>query len=64
MSRGKEVIGTFNVSDKSEVDIIKEKAAELVDLIDKYGVDARRKNLAISHIETGAMFAVKSLFVR
>ena len=62
MSKGKEVIGTFNVSDKSEVDLIKEKASELIDLIDKYGVEERRKNLAIDHIEAGTMFAVKSLF--
>lgn len=62
MSKGKEIIGIFNASDKVEVDIIKEKAAELVDLIEEYGKDERRNNIAIDKIESGVMFAVKSIF--
>lgn len=62
MSKGKEIIGTFNVSSKSEVDLIKEKASELVDLINKYGKDERRKQLAIDRIEFGTMMGVKSIF--
>ena len=31
MSKGQEIIGKFNASEKSEVDLIKEKAIELID---------------------------------
>lgn len=62
MSKGKEIIGTFNVSNKGEVDLIKEKASELVNLIDKYGKDPRRKAIAITNVEQGTMMAVKSIF--
>ena len=62
MSKGQEIIGKFNASEKSEVDLIKEKAIELVDLIEEYGKDQRRKATAITDIEKGTMMAVKSLF--
>ena len=62
MSKGQEIIGKFNASEKSEVDLIKEKATELVDLIEEYGKDPRRKATAITDIEKGTMMAVKSLF--
>lgn len=62
MSKGQEIIGKFNASEKSEVDLIKEKAIELVDLIKEYGKDPRRKATAITDIEKGTMMAVKSLF--
>ena len=62
MSKGQEIIGKFNASEKSEVDLIKEKAIELVDLIEGYGKDPRRKATAITNIEQGVMWAIKSLF--
>ena len=39
----------------------KEKAIELVDLIEEYGKDPRRKVTAITNIEQGVMWAIKSL---
>ena len=47
MSKGQEIIGKFNASEKSEVDLIKEKAIELVDLIEEYGKtkDERQQQL-------------------
>ena len=62
MSKGVEVIGSFNSSTKVEVDLIKEKAIELVDLIEKHGVDGHRKDNSIDYIEVGVMLAIKSLF--
>lgn len=62
MSKGQDIIGKFNASEKSEVDLIKEKAIELIDLIEEYGKDPRRKATAITNIEQGVMWAVKSLF--
>ena len=62
MSKGQEIIGKFNASEKSEVDLIKEKAIELVDSIEEYGKDPRRKATAITNIEQGVMWAIKSLF--
>ena len=62
MTRGQEIIGTFNVSSKNEVDLIKRKAAELIDLIEVYGKCPRRKAIAITGIEQAQMMAVKSIF--
>ena len=51
MSKGQEIIGKFNASEKSEVDLIEE-----------YGKDQRRKATAITNVEQGVMWAIKSLF--
>ena len=62
MSKGEQIIGTFNAESRSDVDKIKEKAIELVNLIEELGKDPRRKAAAITDIEKGVMMAVKSLF--
>jgi hypothetical protein len=62
MNKGVEIIGKFNNQNKTEVDEIKEKAIELINLIDSYGKDERRKSIAFTEIEKGVMFGVKSLF--
>lgn len=65
MSKGKEIIGTFNAEGKEAIDQIKQKAAELVNLIEAaVENDPRRKALAITHIETGVMFGVKGMFTK
>jgi len=62
MTKGEEIIGKFNSENRTDVDRIKEKAIELVDLIEELGKDPRRKATAITDIEKGTMMAVKSLF--
>src|SRR5690606_20148804 len=62
MSKGEQIIGTFNSENRTDVDLIKEKAIELVNLIEEKGKDPRRKEAAITQIELGVMMAVKSLF--
>jgi hypothetical protein len=50
----------FNVSNNSDVDMIKLAAAELIDRIDTLkGRDPRLAALAMTAIEEGAMWAVK-----
>lgn len=61
-------VGTsFNPSNNPTVDAIKQKAAELIDLIDGIQVtidppDAavRLKHIAMTEVETAAMYAVKA----
>lgn len=62
MTKGEQIIGSFNASGEAAVDKIKAKAIELIDLIEVEGKDPRRKSMAISEIEKGTMLAVKSLF--
>ena len=62
MSKGEQIIGTFNPSSEQDVDLIKQKAIELVNLIEEKGKDQRRKAAAITQIELGVMMGVKSLF--
>ena len=62
MSKGEQIIGTFNSENRTDVDLIKEKAIELVNLIEEKGKDQRRKAAAITQIELGVMMGVKSLF--
>lgn len=62
MSKGEQIIGTFNSENRNDVDLIKEKAIELVNLIEEKEKDPRRKASAITQIEFGVMMAVKSLF--
>lgn len=62
LSKGEQIIGTFNPSSEQDVDLIKQKAIELVNLIEEKGKDPRRKAAAITQIELGVMMGVKSLF--
>lgn len=65
MTKGQEIIGTFNPNEEESVNQIKSKATDLIDLIDSLVVnDPRRKATAITHIETAQMFAVKGLFTK
>jgi hypothetical protein len=54
----------FNVSSNSNVDLIKHKTAELINLIDslpnKNGEMERLKSLAMTSYEEAAMWAVKA----
>ena len=50
--------------DKSEVDAVKLKVADLIDLLDAMQgseVDGREVNIAITHLQTASMFAVAAL---
>lgn len=51
----------FNPSKKPGVDQIKEKTAELINLISHIGNDDRCTDLAMNAFEDGAMWAVKSV---
>lgn len=62
MSKGEEIIGTFNVNENPDVRTIKESAIELINKIEVLGKDPRRKATAYTEIEKGVMMAVKSLF--
>jgi len=58
-----EVIGSFNPNEKAEINAIKVTAKQMIKLIqDLPNEDNRRKAIAITHIETAAMFAVKSIY--
>lgn len=59
---GVDYIGTFNNENRNDVQQIKEKASELIDLIEQYGVDKDRVRVASRYIETGVMFGIKSIF--
>lgn len=51
----------FNPSASSEVDLIKQKTAELIDLVDKLRLpDQRLKAIAMTTYEEAAMWAVKA----
>ncbi len=50
-----------NPAANSDVDRIKHKAAELIDLIDDVGCNGRCTALAMNAFEDGAMWAVKSV---
>lgn len=62
MTKGEQTIGKFNNENRTDVDLIKEKAIELVNLIEEKGKDPRRKATAITDIEKGTMMGIKSLF--
>lgn len=51
---------SFNPGSNPDVDEIKAKAAELIDLVLKAGKDPRCTAIAATHFEEGAMMAVKS----
>lgn len=66
MTHGEYLVGIdFNPSGDDAVGQIKRKAADLIDLINSIGIDGvgergRLKSLAITQIETAAMFGVKA----
>lgn len=62
MSKGEEVIGSFNPNGNPDVEAIKKKSIELINLIEELGKDPRRKAIAITGVEQAQMMAVKSLF--
>jgi len=51
----------FNPSNNELVDAIKGKANELAAVIEKLP-NGRRKSIALTHLETASMFAVKAIF--
>lgn len=63
MTKGEQIIGTFNAEGKSDVDRIKSAAIELVNIIEEVGKDPRRKAAAITDIEKGTMMALRALFI-
>ena len=52
----------FNPSGSEQVDTIKKGFAELENTIRLNSPTGRRQSLALTHLETAAMFAVKSIF--
>jgi hypothetical protein len=52
---------SFNPSNNEMVDAIKGKANELAEAINKLPA-SRRRSVALTHLETCSMFAVKSIF--
>lgn len=62
MTEGEFRVGvSFNPSDDPDVDIVKEKAADLIDKIASCGKDDRCTSLAMTGFEAAAMWAVKSI---
>jgi len=51
----------FNPSNNDMVDAIKGRANELADVINQLP-PSRRRSIALTHLETASMFAVKSVF--
>jgi hypothetical protein len=61
-SYGEHLVGIdFNSSADERVKHIKRCAADLIDYIRSQGRDERSMELAITHIENGAMWGVKSV---
>lgn len=50
----------FNPSNNSNIDAIKAKALEFESVINENTPDGRRRAIALTHLETAAMFAVKA----
>ena len=59
---GEVLIGNFNPGDNPKVSEIKNRAIQLINCIDAFGVEGRRKAIAFTKIEEAQMFGVKSLF--
>ncbi|MBO9430615.1 hypothetical protein [Sulfitobacter sp. R18_1] len=51
----------FNPSNNELVDQIKQKANELAEVVNQLPV-SRRRSIALTHVETASMFAVKAVF--
>jgi hypothetical protein len=61
MTEGEYLVGkSFNPGGLDSVNEIKQKAADLIDCIGRHGADPRTRALAITAIEEGAMWGVKS----
>jgi len=62
LTKGEQMVRTtFNPSQDSTVDQIKQKTAELINLVESVREkDPRLTSLALTHYETAAMFAVKA----
>ncbi|WP_420588195.1 DUF7681 family protein [Bacterioplanoides sp.] len=62
MTEGEYRVGiAFNPDGNETVDAIKQKAAELIDLVAEHGKDERCTSLAQTAFEDAAMWAVKSV---
>lgn len=59
---GQVTIGTFNPNDNTKVAELKNRATQFINCIDAFGIEPRRKAIAVTKIEEAQMFAVKSLF--
>ena len=57
-----QTIGDREVLSNDDVTALKNAAREYVEVVSKICPEGRRKSLAITHVETSSMFAVKSLF--
>ena len=60
MTKGEQIIGTFNTESRSDVDRIKSAAINLVNIIEKVGKDPRRKAAAITDVEKATAMALRS----
>ena len=60
--KGTDIVGTFNSEGRDDVELIKSKAAELIDLIHEHGQNGRHNSIATTHIENAALFGVKCVF--
>ena len=60
MTKGEQIIGTFNVESRNDVDRIKSAAINLVNIIEKVGKDPRRKAAAITDVEKATAMALRS----
>jgi len=58
----KPFIGEFNPDDRKDVLYLKWAAGQFIQEVHRNCPEGRRRSLAVTHIETAAMFAVKSLF--
>ena len=62
MTEGEFKVGiSFNPGGHEQVNHIKRVVADLMDYIDKNGKDSRCSALAITELETAAMYGVKSV---
>lgn len=59
---GQITIGTFNPNDNPKVAELKNRATQFINCIDVFGLEPRRKAIAVTKIEEAQMFAVKSIF--
>ena len=57
-----DLIGSFNAADRQDVADIKRAAKNLVIQVYSNTPKGRRQSIAMTSIETAAMYAVKSLF--
>lgn len=62
LTKGEEIIGSFNPSGNDIAEETKLLSIALINFVETVGKCPRRKAKAITDIETGTMFAVKSIF--